>query len=134
MAFESASLSATGTLRQLTLRKANSAHCVRHELDDALDVANVARDLELERDVHASRRERLCGADRRARGARSRASAQKLCSARSRVSAIWNSVSSLVSSNSVLRSSLRLARRSSPPCSRIFFESETSTPRPELSM
>src|SRR5262249_43934349 len=60
--------------------------------------------------------------------------AQKLWSARSRVSAIWNSVSSLVSSNSVFRSSFRFASRSSPPCSRIFFDSETKTPRPELSM
>src|SRR5687767_964370 len=59
---------------------------------------------------------------------------QKLSRARSRVSAIWKSVSSLVSSNSVLRSSLRFARRSSPPCSRIFLESETRTPSPELSM
>src|SRR2546421_523843 len=47
-------------------------------------------------------------------------SVQKLSSARSRVSAIWKSVSSFVSSNSVLRSSLRLASRNSPPCSRIF--------------
>src|SRR5687767_3311870 len=59
---------------------------------------------------------------------------QKLSRARSRVSAIWKSVSSFVSSKSVFRSSLRLARRSSPPCSRIFFESETRTPSPELSM
>src|SRR5437016_463758 len=45
-----------------------------------------------------------------------------------------NSVSSLVSSNSVWRSALRPASRSSPPCSRIFLDSETSTPSPEESM
>src|SRR5438094_2195085 len=45
-----------------------------------------------------------------------------------------NRVSSLVSSNSVCRSSFRPARRRSPPCSRIFFESDTSTPNPEESM
>src|SRR5467141_125735 len=45
-----------------------------------------------------------------------------------------NSVSSLVSSNSVWRSALRPASRSSPPCSRIFLESETSTPSPDESM
>src|SRR5687767_3595860 len=59
---------------------------------------------------------------------------QKLSSARSRVSEIWKRVSSLVSSKSVCRSSFRLARRSSPPCSRIFFDNETRTPSPELSM
>src|SRR5712692_11247846 len=44
------------------------------------------------------------------------------------------SVSSLVSSNSVCRSALSPASRSSPPCSRIFFDSETKTPNPEESM
>src|SRR5206468_3557074 len=45
-----------------------------------------------------------------------------------------NSVSSLVSSNSVWRSALRPASRSSPPCSRIFFDSDTSTPSPDESI
>src|SRR2546427_4086680 len=45
-----------------------------------------------------------------------------------------NRVSSLVSSKRVWRSSLRPASRSSPPCSRIFLDSETSTPSPEESM
>src|SRR5882672_12426427 len=45
-----------------------------------------------------------------------------------------NSVSSLVSSNRVWRSALRPASRSSPPCSRIFLDNETSTPSPEESM
>src|SRR5206468_2251752 len=42
--------------------------------------------------------------------------------------------SSLVSSNSVWRSALRPASRSSPPCSRIFFDSDTSTPSPDESI
>src|SRR3989442_9904047 len=45
-----------------------------------------------------------------------------------------NSVSSFVSSNNVWRSALRPARRSSPPCSRIFFDSDTSTPSPDESI
>src|SRR5664279_4031601 len=103
------------------------------DLDDPLDVADVAGNLELERDVHAPGSERKRLADRR-HAALAGAFAQKVSSARSFVSEIWKSVSSLVSSKSVFRSSFRLARRSSPPCSRIFFDSETSTPRPELSM
>ena len=55
-------------------------------------------------------------------------------SARSAVSLMANRVSSLVSSNSERRSSLRPARRSSPPCSRTFLEIETSAPSPEESM
>src|SRR5204862_252273 len=67
-----------------------------------------------------------CGASSRAAPpppppSRQLAPRQKLSSARSRVSAIWKRVSSFVSSNSVLRSSFKFARRSSPPCSRIFF-------------
>src|SRR6267154_4424659 len=45
-----------------------------------------------------------------------------------------NNVSSFVSSKSVCRSALRPASRSSPPCSRIFLESETRTPSPDESM
>src|SRR5690606_20679232 len=59
---------------------------------------------------------------------------QKEVRASSRVREIWKRVSSFVSSKSVLRSSFRFARRSSPPCSRIFFERLTRTPRPDESM
>jgi hypothetical protein len=44
------------------------------------------------------------------------------------------SASSFVRSNSVRRSAFRFARRSSAPRSRIFLDSEMSTPSPELSM
>src|SRR5258705_777175 len=59
---------------------------------------------------------------------------QNAASASSAVRVIANSVSSLVSSNSVWRSALRPASRSSPPCSRIFFDSDTSTPSPDESI
>src|SRR5207244_1274003 len=59
---------------------------------------------------------------------------QNAASASSAVRVIANNVSNLVSSNRVCRSALSPASRSSPPCSRIFFESETRTPNPEESM
>src|SRR5690606_24517570 len=59
---------------------------------------------------------------------------QKDFSASWRLAEIWKSVSSFVSSKRVRRSSLRFARRSSPPCSRIFFDRLTRTPSPDESM
>src|SRR5215467_13045322 len=113
----------------LTVRELDAL--AAHELHDVLDVSNVVGDVEFDdpRGVVAM----VGRAAGRLDGTTVRV-CQKLFNARSRVSAIWNNVSSFVSSNSVLRSSLRFARRSSPPCSRIFFDSDTSTPNPELSM
>src|ERR1051326_5385404 len=101
-----------------------------HQLDDVLDVADIVGNIDFD---HPGRIPGVVATPAVGLG-RSARVRQKLFSARSRVSAIWNSVSSFVSSKSVFRSSLRFARRSSPPCSRIFLESETRTPRPELSM
>src|SRR6185503_3976543 len=90
----------------------------RHQVDGVADDAEIARDVE----PHFER------GDVQAQGH------QNAASASSAVLVIANSVSSLVSSNSVCRSSFRPARRSSPPCSRIFLESETRTPSPDESM
>ena len=157
IAFESASVSATGTLSMTGARctRARHSRCARARRRarcsaTSLGISTSSDDAKRRgvgsRQDAASWRWSRMGARRGAARSRRRATVrgppdggptpavQKLCSARSRVSAIWKSVSSLVSSNSVLRSSLRFASRSSPPCSRIFFDSETSTPRPELSM
>src|SRR5258705_12247145 len=59
---------------------------------------------------------------------------QNAASASSAVRVIANSVSSLVRSNSVGNTELTPASRRSPPCSRIFFDSDTSTPSPDESI
>src|SRR5207249_5046285 len=90
-------------------REGPGGEAARHQLDGIAHDPEIARDVE----PHFER------GDVQAQGH------QNAASASSAVLVIANSVSSFVSSNSVCRSSFNPARRSSPPCSRIFLESDT---------
>jgi hypothetical protein len=133
-----------GVVRQLGAGMSN-------ELDDALDVRDVARDLDFEIDAKpgvgregrghvgsgggarwgTSRQRRRVRGPARGGGPREESEARECAVARIRDLEQRVELREL---EQRLESSLRLARPSSPPCSRIFLESETRTPSPELSM